>query len=85
MKRVRLLEFHDYEPNLTAWRDFASIVDTATETVIIALVGKHIKLTDSYLSVNKALKYVCIHQGLKLELKFIESSHLQEDNKKREE
>ena len=85
VQRLGILEIHDYQPDLTSWRKLSSVLDTATEKVVIALVGKYTKLTDSYLSVSKALRHACIHQGLKLELIFVESAHLQENNKGTEE
>lgn len=52
-----MLEYLTVEPNLVSWRNLTSVVDEASETMCIALVGKYTKLTDSYLSVNKALKH----------------------------
>eukprot|EP00924_Labyrinthula_sp_SR-Ha-C_P010783 maker-scaffold_35-snap-gene-1.57-mRNA-1 protein AED:0.24 eAED:0.24 QI:44/1/1/1/0.5/0.33/3/19/607 len=41
--------------------------------VSIALVGKYTRLTDSYLSVNKALKHACLKLNLTLDLVFLDS------------
>jgi CTP synthase len=45
------------EAELDAWRDLALTVDSVTEELRIALVGKYNGLSDAYLSVLKALKH----------------------------
>lgn len=40
--------------------------DSFAEEVRIALVGKYVRITDAYASVNKALKHAAIHAKRKL-------------------
>ena len=42
--------------DLAAWRAMAESIETFTESVTIALVGKYTNLQDAYLSVYKALQ-----------------------------
>jgi CTP synthase len=67
------------QPDLHEWKAFAESVDTASETITIALIGKYIGLQDSYLSVIKALRHaaVAVHRNLKLE--WIEASCFESD------
>jgi CTP synthase (UTP-ammonia lyase) len=45
--------------------------------VSIALVGKYTGLTDSYLSITKALFHAAIESDLKLRIEWIDSSRLE--------
>ncbi|CAI9266089.1 unnamed protein product [Lactuca saligna] len=47
-------------PNLQEWTNRAETFDNLTNSVKIAMVGKYVGLTDSYLSVVKALLHACI-------------------------
>ena len=44
------------EPDMKDWREMAHRIDTFSEDVKIALIGKYTGLQDSYLSVIKSLK-----------------------------
>lgn len=63
-----------------SWETMAHAVDSYREKVTIALVGKYTGLQDSYLSVFKALKHSAIEARRRLELFWIDSSHLVEDD-----
>lgn len=77
LKRLGLEKYLDRSVDLKEWREIANVVDTATEVVKIALVGKYTKLSDAYLSVNKAIKHASIAHNLKLKLISIDSSYLE--------
>jgi CTP synthase len=64
--------------DLDSWRAMAKTVDSATEPVVIAVVGKYTDLHDAYLSVIKALKHASIAEKKDLILTWIESSDLEE-------
>merc|ERR1740123_280200 len=75
---------------IPAWDDLAHKVNRLTETVKIAMVGKYTGLTDSYLSVIKALQAAALHCDRKLEIVWVASGDLEpsstlEDNAKKEE
>lgn len=66
---------------MSRWRDLAYRVDNTRGEVNITLVGKYTKLEDSYASVSKSLQHASIAAGYKLNLKFIEACHLEENMK----
>ena len=63
-------------PILDEWRERADKVDTLEEEVRIAMVGKYTGLSDSYLSVIKALQHSAFAVGRKLQIDWIESTDL---------
>ena len=63
-------------PILDEWREMADMVDTLEEEVRIAMVGKYTGLSDSYLSVIKALQHSAFAVGRKLQIDWIESTDL---------
>eukprot|EP00400_MALV-I_sp_L67-5_P000729 gene729-137_t len=67
-------------PNLNKlirWKLFVDKINTLHETVTIGLVGKYTGLSDSYMSVMKALQHACIEADLDLAIEWIESSDLE--------
>ena len=46
--------------------------------VEIAMVGKYTDLSDAYLSVIKSLQHACLAANRKLEILWVEASHLEE-------
>jgi CTP synthase len=63
-------------PDLDTWNAMAHSIDSSSQSVTIALIGKYTGLQDSYLSVIKALKHASIACNVKLELEWIEASCL---------
>lgn len=63
------------------WQGLALSQDHVFETVTIALVGKYTSLHDSYMSVSKALEHAAMHCRRKLQLIWVESSHLEEEHR----
>jgi len=61
------------------WDMLATKVQRLTEVVNIAMVGKYTGLTDSYLSVIKALQAAALHSDRKLQIVWIASTDLQPD------
>ncbi|XP_037033867.1 CTP synthase-like isoform X2 [Bradysia coprophila] len=66
---------------LQQWRDLAKKMDKITREVNISLVGKYTKLEDSYTSVTKSLQHAATSVDYKLNLKFVDASHLEESTK----
>ena len=64
---------------LKEWKAMAHHLDTLTEEVHIAMVGKYTDLTDAYLSVIKSLQYAAMAVDRKLVIDWIEASHLESD------
>ena len=67
----------DTSPMLAKWNNMALAVDTFTETVDIAVVGKYTGLSDAYLSIIKALKHSAIAASRKLNILWVEAQHLE--------
>ncbi|OMO63959.1 CTP synthase [Corchorus capsularis] len=67
-------------PDLEAWTRRAETFDNLTDSVRIAMVGKYVGLTDSYLSVVKALLHACIACSLKPSIDWIAASDLEDDS-----
>jgi CTP synthase len=66
-------------PELTEWTRIAEIAAKVVddhEQVQIAIVGKYTGLSDSYLSILKALEHSCVAVEHKLKVLWIASSHL---------
>lgn len=61
-----------------AWRTgLAEKWDALSAVVRIAMVGKYTGLSDAYLSVLKALQHACLSASRKLEVLWVEASHLE--------
>ena len=60
------------------WRTrLAEKWDSLSAVVRIAMVGKYTGLSDAYLSVLKALQHACLSASRKLEVLWVEASHLE--------
>jgi CTP synthase len=64
---------------LADWKVMAHHLDTLTEEVHIAMVGKYTNLSDAYLSVIKSLQHAAMAVDRKLVIDWIEASHLESD------
>jgi CTP synthase len=63
-------------PELARWRALVERMLSAEETVKVAVVGKYIKLQDSYLSVVEALGHAGGEHGVKVEIDWIDAEDL---------
>ncbi|KAG1335183.1 CTP synthase [Cocos nucifera] len=70
------------EPKLDEWVSRAEICDTLHEPVRIAMVGKYTGLSDSYLSVLKALLHASIACHRKLVVDWVPASDLEDTTEK---
>src|SRR6476469_6757921 len=66
-------------PDLSAWESIVKRYEEATDVVKIGLVGKYTKLEDAYLSVIEALGHGGAHHGGKVEIEWIDSEGLTND------
>ncbi len=67
-------------PELNIWRDIVSKLTKPNHKTTIAIVGKYITLKESYKSLNEALYHGGIPNDCKVELSFIDSEELDENN-----
>ncbi|CAI9759999.1 unnamed protein product [Fraxinus pennsylvanica] len=66
------------KPDLVEWTSRANLCDTLHEPIRIAMVGKYTGLTDSYLSVLKALLHASVACRRKLCINWVPSSDLED-------
>ncbi|XP_035835284.1 CTP synthase isoform X2 [Helianthus annuus] len=69
-------------PNLQEWTARAENFDNLTNSVKIAMVGKYVGLTDSYLSVVKSLLHACTSLSFKPSIEWIAASDLEDESAK---
>ncbi|SCZ76012.1 CTP synthase [Acidaminobacter hydrogenoformans] len=67
-------------PDLTAWRAVVEAEKACTQRLRIALVGKYVELHDAYLSVAEALKHAGIANHTSVEIDWIHSEQINDDN-----
>ena len=68
------------EPDLTDWKEMVDALRHPDKEVEIALVGKYIQLHDAYISVVEALKHGGIDQRATVNIKWVDSEQLNDDN-----
>lgn len=78
---LNLMEVEDrQEIDLSGWNAFLDKLNNAEKEVKIALVGKYVELPDAYKSINESLIQACTYLDRKLNLSFIHSEKLNEEN-----
>jgi len=68
------------KPPMKPWNEFLKKMKTATEVVNIGLVGKYVELPDAYKSINESLLQAATHHHYRLNLNFIHSETLTNEN-----
>jgi len=66
--------------NLKRWDDLVHETQHPRGVVKIAMVGKYVELSDSYKSVNEALRHAGMKNHVKSEITYIDSENLTADN-----
>lgn len=80
MTQLKFPRFKDKSAvNLDAWESMATSVNSFQEKVVVALVGKYVTNTDSYLSVIKALEHAACAVSRTLEILYIDAELLQDE------
>lgn len=75
---LNVLKVHKMPPEtLPAWERLSNRVEFPKSEVTIGIVGKYTGLTDSYLSITKALFHAGIEAEVKVKLEWIESTRLE--------
>jgi len=72
------------EPKLEEWREFLDKIKNSKKNIKIALVGKYIELPDAYKSICEAFIHAGSVNNCKVELKWVHSEQLKEENVERE-
>jgi CTP synthase len=81
---VKKLSMEGSEPELKEWTEIVNKVLHPKHQINIALVGKYVELHDAYLSVVEALCHGGIANNAEVNIKWINSRNLNEDNVKEE-
>src|SRR3712207_2411791 len=71
-------------PDLSEWRGLVERYESASTPVRIGLVGKYTQLADAYLSVIEALSHAGAHHGGKIDLHWVDSERLTDEEAERE-
>ena len=78
-KIVQMLNIWTRQPRLEAWEDLICRIKNLKETVTIGIVGKYVNLRESYKSLNEALYHGGVANDLKVNLCYIDSEFLDEE------
>ncbi len=70
--------------DLSEWRDVVERSAQAADPVRIALVGKYVQLEDAYKSVSEALRHSGTHAGGRVEIDWVDSETLQDEESTRQ-
>ena len=68
------------EPHMEPWMNFLDKMKRAEKVVTIGLVGKYVELQDAYKSINESLFQAATYNDRKLQLKYIHSEKLTDQN-----
>jgi CTP synthase len=71
-------------PDLVAWQGLVERIESSSQPVRIALVGKYNQLADAYLSVIEALNHAGSHHGGHVEVRWVDSERLTDGEVERE-
>lgn len=66
--------------DLTDWYKVVRCMKFPQSEVCIAMVGKYVDLTESYKSLNEALRHVVVQSGVRVNIKYIDSESIKPNN-----
>ncbi len=73
---IEYLNMWTREPRMKGWEKLLERIQNRTEEVNIAIVGKYVKLTDSYKSLNEALEHAGIFNNTKVNRVYVDADEL---------
>ena len=76
-KIIEYLNMWTRDPDLSLWENLMKRIKGLTDEVRIGLVGKYVKLKDSYKSLNEALVLGGLENDVKVEIKYVDSEELE--------
>ena len=79
-KILEVLNIWTGTPRLEKWHDLLRRINNLQHRIQIAVVGKYTDLTESYKSLNEALFHAGVYNNARVELLFIDSSTLTDEN-----
>jgi CTP synthase len=79
-KIVEKLNIWTRAPRLDHWEEIVKNLQEPTSSITIAIVGKYVDLTESYKSLNEALRHGGIPNDCRVNLKFVDSEKMGKNN-----
>ena len=79
-KIVEKLNIWTRAPRLDNWEEIVRSLKEPTSSITIAIVGKYVDLTESYKSLNEALRHGGIPNDCRVNLKFVDSEKIEKNN-----
>jgi len=76
-KITRLLNIWSRKPDLSKWEKIVNTIKSPKRQVEIALVGKYVRLKDSYKSLNEALVHGGIANNARVNIKYVDSEEIE--------
>ena len=76
---MSMLNIWAKKPDLTEWQRIVDVIKAPKKQVDIAMVGKYVRLTDSYKSLNEALSHGGIANICKVNIRYVDSEDLERD------
>ena len=73
---IEYLNMWTREPRMQGWEELNERIRNRSERVNIAVVGKYVKLTDSYKSLNEALEHGGIFNNIRVNRVFVDADEL---------
>ncbi len=73
------LRIHTQPANLKRWDELVYRVEHPEHELRIAMCGKYTDLSDSYKSLNEALRHAGMHNGARVHIEYVDSETLTED------
>ncbi len=78
-KITQLLNIWAKKPDLSKWEEVVDTIRNPEKNVDIAVVGKYVKLQDSYKSLNEALVHGGIANNARVNIHYVDSEDLEKD------
>ncbi len=75
----------DDELNFKNWEGFVEKIQNARKEIVVGIVGKYTNVHDSYLSILKALEHAGPYNGVKVKVKWVESTDIEDGKVKTED
>jgi CTP synthase len=74
---LELLRLEVRSPNLSDWENLVQQMQSPSQELEIAIVGKYVQLSDAYLSVVEALSHAAFSQDSRLQLRWVSAEDLE--------
>ena len=76
---VKQLNLSVPEADLSQWRKVVAAREAQQGTVVVAMVGKYVDLTESYKSLNEALQHAGLNNQVHIEICYVDSEQIEQE------